>query len=794
MKLFRSKEMKSAETELLEINKFEKSIKKLSDKKLQDKTIEFKERLAKGETLTKMRPEIFATIREATFRILGKRPYDVQMVGGIILDMGSVAEMRTGEGKTIASIAPVYLNALSGRGVIVSTVNEYLTQRDAEETSLVHNFMGLTVGVNKRELQPNEKRAAYASDITYSIHSEVGFDYLRDNMVKVFSDKVQRSFNYALIDEVDSILIDEARTPLIVTGGQSGSSQIYMAADQFAKSLAKDNFEIDAESQTIQLSDSGMEKAAKFFGVKNIFEMQNSEIVHRIQNALHANYLKHRDADYIVSSDQKIELIDAFTGRIMEGRSFSDGLHQSLQAKEKINVEPETKTMATITYQNLFRMFKKLSGMTGTGKTEEDEFIEIYNMRVNVVPTNKPIIRVDHEPAIFYSLKSKYAAILEDVKYRYEKGQPILIGTEEVSESERISKILTKNKIPHKVLNAKQNESEAEIISLAGKFKAITIATNMAGRGTDIKLSKESIKAGGLYVLGTNKSESRRIDNQLKGRSGRQGDVGESRFYLSLDDKLISRFSNQPKLKKLFASYGEDRIKSKSVSKAMNSAQIKIEGFNFDSRKNVLQFDDVIRQQRDLIYAQRDIIIGEDDLEVVISRMLNSVITDLITDKEFKAVRDKEQNVDPEKLVNVLNKVWFSINGPKLKAEMIKGKTELEIINVINLELQKEYQLIRSNTIENTSEEVMHQLEREIILRTFDENWQLHIDKMTKLKTSSSMASYAQKNPYQVYVEMGAEYFQELLKRISHNAVKLVTSNTYGTKPSKIKVETPGNK
>ena len=784
MKLFKSAEIKKAYKELAIINSYEKSMELLSDQDLTLKTEEFRTKIKNGSSLSDIRPEAFAVAREATKRILKKRPFDVQMIGGLVLDYGSVAEMRTGEGKTIASIAPVYLNALKGEGVIVSTVNEYLTERDAEETSHVHNFLKLTVGVNLAKSSIDDKRAAYAADITYSVHSEIGFDYLRDNMVKRIEDKVQRSFNYALIDEVDSILIDEARTPLIVSGGEAQSSAIYFAADQFVKTLKKDDYEIDGESKTIQLVDSGMEKAAKFFGVTNIFEMQNSDIVHRIQNALRANYIMSRDSDYIVV-DGKIMIVDAFTGRVMEGRSFSDGLHQAIQAKESVEVEPETKTMATITYQNLFRMFKKLSGMTGTAKTEEDEFIEIYNMKVNVIDTNKPVIRIDQPDAIFQNINAKYKAIIEDVKFRKEKGQPVLIGTEEVSESELISGFLKKENINHTVLNAKQNEQEAEIISAAGEAGSVTIATNMAGRGTDIKPTPEALKAGGLYVLGTNKSESRRIDNQLKGRSGRQGDVGESRFYLSLDDKLISRFSNQPKLKKAFKSFGDEQIKAKAIAKAMERAQIKIEGFNYDARKNVLQYDDVIRQQRDLIYAQRDIIIGERDLKVVITRMLKSVVRDLINDNEFKAIRDKEGNVDPEQTARVLNLVWFTVNGHRLTEDMLKGKTKEEMTEIIFNELELAYLELRENTIENTGEDVLHDYERQTVLSTFDENWQLHIDTMTKLKTSSSMASYAQKNPYQVYVEQGTINFNELLKRISHNIVKLITLNQYGKKQEK---------
>ena len=781
MKIFKSKEYKKALLELGLINGLEETIKSLSDEELSNKTIEFRERIEKKDKLESLRVEAFAVAREATRRILKKRPYDVQILGGLILDYGSVAEMKTGEGKTIASIAPVYFNALFAKGVLVSTVNEYLTERDAEETGEVHNFLGLTVGINKREMQPDEKREAYSSDITYSIHSEIGFDYLRDNMVQKMSDKVQRPFNFALIDEVDSILIDEARTPLIITGGQQSSSQVYLAADRFVKSLKKDDFEVDLESNSARLLDDGVLKSQNFFGVKNIYDFDNSDLVHRIQNALRANKIMFRDSTYIVSED-KILIVDSFTGRVMEGRSFSDGVHQAIQAKENVEIEPETVTMATITYQNLFRMFNKLSGMSGTAKTEEDEFLEIYNMRVNEVETNRPLIRVDHPDVVYNSFSAKYKAMVEEIAKRHKTGQPILVGTEDVSESEKISDLLKIAKIKHTVLNAKQNLTEAEVIAEAGEFGAVTIATNMAGRGTDIKPSKKSISAGGLIVLGTNKAESRRIDNQLKGRSGRQGDIGESKFYLSLDDKLISRFSNQPKLKKIFASLKDEPIKSKQVAKAMARAQTKIEGLNFDSRKNVLQFDDVIRQQRDLIYAQRDIIIGNDNLDIVVTRMISSVVKDFIYDKTIGSVKRKDGSIDTEKMCEVANVVWFQIAKQELKIDDIKNKTLPDTKDIISKKLLDAYEELKGNVIENFGEDTMHDLEREIIISTFDKNWQVHIDKMTKLKTTSSMSSYAQKNPFQVYIEEGTKLFHQLLQNISHNTIKLFMQNTYALK------------
>lgn len=775
-KIFESTELKQAKSELKIINTFEEQLQTLSDEDLRAKTPEFKRRLEEGESLGDIRPEVFAVVREAAKRVTGKRLYDVQILGGLILDYGSVAEMRTGEGKTLTSLAPVYLNALSGEGVMVSTVNEYLTERDAVEMGEVHNWLGLTVGINKRSLSKDEKREAYHCDITYSVHSEIGFDYLRDNMVQKFEEKVQRSFNFALIDEVDSILIDEARTPLIISGGSDESEQTYIAADQFAKSLTKEDYDIDWESKSIQLNTKGIDKANKFFGLDNIFQVQHSSMVNRVHNALWANYIMNKDADYIIRED-KIMIVDAFTGRVMEGRSYAEGRHQAIQAKERVEIEPETKTMATITYQNLFRMFKKLSGMSGTAKTEENEFIEIYNMRVHEIPTNKPVIRIDHPDWIFSSAKAKYKAIIEDIIARYKKGQPVLVGTEEVSESEKISRMLNDKNIPHTVLNAKQNGTEAEIIAGAGNEKAVTIATNMAGRGTDIKPTPKSLELGGLYVLGTNKAESRRIDNQLKGRSGRQGDIGESRFYLSIEDNLMSRFSNFDKIKKMFGDMGDKPIKGKAIYKAFNRAQIKIEGFNFDTRKNVLQYDDVIRLQRDLIYKQRDMIISQEDLIVVIQRMMKSVVKEAIAD--FQNFKKQDGSLDVEKMSNVLNKVWFNLTKFKLKPETLTGKMPEEIIEVIAKDLLEAYDQLRDNITDGLSESGLHDVERSILLQTFDNNWQVHIDQMTKLRSSSSLVSYAQQNPYQVFVEKGTELFNDLLKRISHNTVKLLMNNRY---------------
>ncbi|MFC2751663.1 MAG: preprotein translocase subunit SecA, partial [Metamycoplasma salivarium] len=630
----KSTEMRIAEATLKKINRWEEKIVALSDEELKKKTNEFRQRYNTGESHDSLRPEVFAVAREATRRVLQKRPFDVQMIGGVILDLGSVAEMKTGEGKTITSIAPVYLNSITGSCVIISTVNEYLAQRDAEEMGQVFKWLGLTVGINKAQMEPNLKREAYACDVLYSVHSELGFDYLRDNMVMAKEEKVQRGLDYILLDEVDSILIDEAKTPLIISGGDEGVTSAYNVADLFVRTLSKDDYFIDEETKSVYLTEEGIEKANKYFNFENLYDIQNSELVHRIQNALRAHKVMKLDVEYIVRED-KIELVDSFTGRIMEGRAYSEGLQQAIQAKERVEIESETKTLATITYQNFFRLFKKICGMTGTAKTEENEFIEIYNMRVNVVPTNKPMIRFDDEDEIYVTMNAKWKAVAKEVKRVYEKGQPILIGTAQVEDSEVLHELLVQERIPHTVLNAKQDASEAEIISRAGQVKAVTIATNMAGRGTDIKPSKEALELGGLYVLGTEKAESRRIDNQLKGRSGRQGDVGYTKFFLSLDDQLILRFSVQDKWKEYFKAYGDDPIEGKQIKAAFLRAQKKIEGFNFDNRKSVLNFDDVIRQQRDLIYEQRDLILNREDLGTIIKKMISVCATNVVENPYF---------------------------------------------------------------------------------------------------------------------------------------------------------------
>lgn len=754
----------------------------MTDFDLANQTNIFKKRLANGEKLKDIRVDAFAVAREATKRILGKTPYDVQILGGLILDMGSVAEMKTGEGKTIASIPPVYLNALLGQGVIVSTVNEYLAERDAEDNGKVYNFLGLTVGINKTEMDANTKRMMYNADITYSVHSELGFDYLRDNMVFSAAEKVQRGLNFCLIDEVDSILIDEAKTPLIISGGKTNLPAQYLSANQFVNTLIAEDFYIDEETKGIKLNDKGIDKANAFFGLRNLYEIQNSEIVHRIQNALRANKVMKRDVEYIVQ-DGKIALVDQFTGRIMAGRSYSEGLQQALQAKEGLEIEPETKTLATITYQNFFRLFKKLSGMTGTAKTEEQEFIDVYNMRVNVIPTNKPMIRKDERDEIFATSHEKNQAIISEVERVHKKGQPILIGTSQVVDSETLSEMLNQKGLYHTVLNAKQNQLEAEIIAKAGRKNAITIATNMAGRGTDIILEPGVTELGGLYILGTDKAEARRIDNQLRGRSGRQGDVGISRFFISLQDQLFRRFTN---FDQIFGAYGQTNgaIKGKYIHAVLLAAQKKIEGFNFDMRKTVLSYDDVIRQQRDLIYAQRDILLQIENFDHYIQKMIIRAV-DIILSYDFIILPNQE--IHYKNLINFLNDNLSRITHFNFGQIGIENYP----IEQLNEFLIKQLETIYFKQIQSVLKENLgktyFESERYIILSTLDSQWQNHIDTIDKLRSSANLVQYSQKNPYQIFTEEATKKFNILVAESAYQAIVSLFNNSNAEKIEYIK-------
>lgn len=777
-KLFsiKSTEMRIAEKSLTEINALEEKTIALTNEQLKGKTEEFKNRLAKGETLESIREEAFAVAREATKRVLYKRLYDVQILGGILLDLGSVAEMKTGEGKTITSVPPVYLNALLGKGVIVSTVNEYLTVRDATELGEVYNFLGLTVGINKAQMDSDLKREAYAADITYSVHSELGFDYLRDNMVETFEEKVQRELYFCLVDEVDSILIDEAKTPLIISGGNTEETHIYFSADQFVRSLRQNDYVIDEETKAISLTHSGIEKANSFFGLKSLYDIENSELVHRISNALRAHKIMKNNYEYIVR-EEKIELVDAFTGRIMDGRSYSEGLQQAIQAKEMVEIEPETKTLATITYQNFFRMFSKLCGMTGTGKTEEQEFIDIYNMRVNVVPTNLPVARVDEPDEIFASSHSKWKAVVEKIKELYSKKQPVLVGTAQIEDSEILHELLQKNGIPHQVLNAKQNAAEAEIIANAGKIGTVTIATNMAGRGTDIKISQEVLDLGGLFVLGTDKAEARRIDNQLKGRSGRQGDIGVSKFYISIEDMLIRRFSNFDTFKSIYKDAGDAPITSKSLNLTFNSAQKKIEGFNYDSRKNVLNYDDVIRQQRDLIYSQRDLILLSQETDFIGKRMIISTAKSIVNNREFHL---KNGVFDYEGLANFLNDTIISVVPLHFDIEEMKKIHEIDLLNYISEKLVETYEIWCENIIKAFGAEYLNNMIRRNIISILDKKWQNHINVMDKLRSNINLVQYAQKNPFQIYTDEGTQKFEAMISDIAFDVTLSIFRNPLG--------------
>ena len=628
-------EIKRLEKMADKVFSYEDQMAAMSDDELKAKTAEFKQRYQDGESLDDLLYEAFAVVREGAKRVLGLFPYKVQVMGGIVLHHGDVPEMRTGEGKTLTATMPVYLNALSGKGVHVVTVNEYLSERDATEMGELYSWLGLSVGINLAAKSPAEKKEAYECDITYSTNSEIGFDYLRDNMVVRAENMVQRPLNYALVDEVDSILIDEARTPLIVSGQTaSDTSQLYHMADAYVKTLNEDDYIIDVPSKTIGLSDSGIDKAEEYFKLENLYDIDNVALTHFIDNALRANYIMILDIDYVVSEDQEILIVDQFTGRTMEGRRYSDGLHQAIEAKEGVPVQEETKTSASITYQNLFRMYKKLSGMTGTGKTEEEEFREIYNIRVVPIPTNRPIARIDHPDLLYPSLKSKFKAVVEDVKSRHEKGQPVLVGTVAVETSDYLSQLLVQAGVPHEVLNAKNHYKEAQIIMNAGQRGAVTIATNMAGRGTDIKLGEGVRELGGLCVIGTERHESRRIDNQLRGRSGRQGDPGESQFYLSLEDELMRRFGSErikAVLDRFKLSEEESVIRSKMFTRQVEGAQKRVEGNNYDTRKQVLQYDDVMREQREIIYAQRyDVITANRDLAPEIKVMIKRTIKRIV--------------------------------------------------------------------------------------------------------------------------------------------------------------------
>lgn len=778
------------DTDKRELKRFEKladkvesyadEYEKLSDEELKAKTPEFRTRLENGETLDDILPEAFATAREGAKRVLGLYPYRVQIIGGISLHFGNISEMMTGEGKTLTATMPVYLNALTGKGVHVVTVNEYLSSRDESEMGQLYKWLGLTVGLNLNSMSPDEKREAYNCDVTYSTNSELGFDYLRDNMVVYKEQMVQRPLNYAIIDEVDSILIDEARTPLIISGQATQSNGDYIRADRFVKTLVEDksdddvdddedhgDYKIDWPTKTINLTNQGIEKACKHFGLKNLYDIDNQVLVHHIDQALRANYIMLKDIDYVVK-DGEVMIVDSFTGRVMEGRRYSDGLHQAIEAKEGVQIQEESKTQATITYQNFFRMYKKLSGMTGTGKTEEEEFREIYNMQVITIPTNRPKARVDMPDRLYPNLDSKFHAVVEEIKERHAKGQPVLVGTVAIESSERLSNLLNEAGIPHAVLNAKNHAKEAEIIMNAGQKGAVTIATNMAGRGTDIKLGPGVKELGGLAVIGTERHESRRIDNQLRGRSGRQGDPGVTRFYLSLEDDLMKRFGSE-RIKAFLdriSDNDEDKvIESKMITNQVESAQKRVEGNNYDTRKQTLQYDDVMRTQREIIYGERMQVINEEkSLRHILMPMIKRTIShqvDLYTQGEKKDWRnDQLRDFIASSITD--EKTAKSIDLGKLTADELKEKL---------------YQLAEDNYKEKEEQLAdpaqMLEFEKVVILRVVDDRWTDHIDAMDQLRQSISLRGYGQLNPLVEYQEAGYRMFEEMISNIEYDATRL---------------------
>ena len=758
------KELKRVEKIADKVCLLQEDYKKLSDDELKHKTVEFRERLSKGETIDDILVEAFATVREAATRVLGMTPFKVQLVGALAMHGGNIAEMKTGEGKTLTSTLVAYLNALPGEGVHIVTVNEYLASRDAEEMGALFKWLGLTVGLNLRELSPEDKKAQYQCDITYSTNSELGFDYLRDHMAIYKERIVQRPLNFAIVDEVDSILVDEARTPLIISGAAKKTESTYKQADLFVKRLQEEDYDIDIKGRHITLNESGMSKAESFFNIENLYDIKSVNLLHRINNALRANYIMSRDIDYVVQ-DGKVVIVDSFTGRLMHGRQYSEGLHQALEAKENVEIKKETRTIATITYQNFFRMYKKLAGMTGTAKTEEEEFRNIYNMYVVEVPTNVPVIRKDEPDLIFMTKKAKFEAIAKDIKERYTKGQPVLVGTIAIETSEYLSALLKKLGVPHNVLNAKQHEKEAEIVLNAGQKHQVTIATNMAGRGTDIKLGEGVRELGGLAVLGTERHESRRIDNQLRGRSGRQGDPGYSRFYLSAEDDLMKRFGGErfKQLLSMVVDNDNNPLESKMFSKQVEGAQKRIEGTNYDIRKTTLEYDEVLRKQREIIYQQRNDVLFKEDITEIIKKLMYNASYNICA----KFVEDKNK---------VNSEVLFKeINGRYLPLDAI-SQSDLEGVDLdkaADIFYDKSVELLEQKK-EILPPELYHEGLKVYFLRVIDTYWMNHIDVMSELRQSVRLQSYAQQNPLRMYREIGFEKFEEMIASIEIDTTRLI--------------------
>ena len=740
-----------------EVMALDEEMSKLTDLELKAKTQEFKTRLKDGETLDDILVPAFAVVREAAYRTIGEKPYKVQVIGGICIHYGNIAEMKTGEGKTLTSTMPAYLNALSGKGVHVVTVNEYLSVRDAEWMGKIYNYLDVSVGVNLKDATPEQKREAYSKDITYTTNNELGFDYLRDNMVVRRENRVQRPLNFAIIDEVDSILIDEARTPLIISGGVSKSADLYKLADRTAKSLTTDDYVLDEKTRSVTLTEEGIVKAERLLNVDNLYDIKNAAIVHNLDKALVANYGFKKDVDYVVDSD-KIIIVDAFTGRLMHGRQYGDGLHQALEAKEGVHINEETKVLATITFQNLFRMYNKLSGMTGTAKTEEEEFRNIYNMYVIVIPTNKPVIRIDEEDYVFMNKRGKYNAIANYIEEIHKTHQPILVGTASIESSEYLSGLLNKKRIPHELLNAKNHEREAHIIEKAGQKDAVTIATNMAGRGTDIKLGEGVKELGGLLVIGTERHESRRIDNQLRGRSGRQGDPGRTRFYVSMEDDLMIKFGSE-KIKSLMGSLGFDEntpINHRMMSKNIESSQKRVEGFNYDRRKALLDYDNVISKQREIVYERRNEILDKDNIKDRILTIFKEFVIDQINN-HFPP----EDAITHNDVVNICE--YFNANllkSKKLDEKELESKSIPEMQDYI-------YDIVVNDYNSKLSEvplDIQDDFEKAITLKVLDKNWMNQLDNMEHLKEGIGLRGYAQTNPLQAYALEGFELFDNMLK------------------------------
>jgi preprotein translocase subunit SecA len=763
-----TRELRRLEKIASDIKKLGSEMERKSDEELRNKTEEFKSRYQNGESLDGLLTEAFAVVREASRRVLGLYPYPVQLMGAVALHEGNIAEMKTGEGKTLTATMPVYLNALTGKGVHVVTVNEYLASRDAEEMGQIYRFLGLTVGLNLNSMTKDEKKEAYAADITYGTNNEFGFDYLRDNMVLYPEDRVQRALHFAVIDEVDSILIDEARTPLIISGQARKSTQLYLQANAFVKTLKKDvDYTYDEKTKGVQLTEEGINKAERAFHIDNLFDLSHVTLNHHINQALKAHVSMQRDVDYVVQ-DGEIVIVDQFTGRLMKGRRFSDGLHQAIEAKEGVEIQNESMTMATITFQNYFRMYEKLAGMTGTAKTEEEEFRNIYNMRVVAIPTNKPVIRDDRPDLIYATMEGKFRAVVNDIAERHKKGQPVLVGTVAIETSELISSLLKKKGIPHNVLNAKNHEREAEIIAQAGQKGAVTIATNMAGRGTDIKLGEGVVELGGLAVIGTERHESRRIDNQLRGRSGRQGDPGETQFYLSMEDELMRRFGSD-NLKNMMERLGMDDsepIQSKMVSKAVESAQKRVEGNNFDARKQLLQYDDVLRQQREIIYKQRNEVMEAENLREIVEKMIESVVRRAVEANAPQHEDEEQWNL--EGIVDYVNANLLPEGD--ITAAGLRGKEPDEMADLILEKIKARY----DEKEKELTPEQMREFEKVILLRSVDTKWIDHIDAMDQLRQGIHLRAYGQIDPLREYQNEGFHMFEKMVESIEEDVAKYI--------------------